>query len=95
MLLTSFVYYKVPGTKLVAVKVLDGDKVVWSDPLLHPPVLPHHISRGLCGYNLHCNPAPTHTDHNIHAVIGHRFAHVDLVFVWSEEGLIEGFEAQM
>lgn len=62
--LTSFVYNKVPGTKLVAVQMLDGDEVVWSDSRLHTPVLPHYISRSLCGHNFHCNPVQTNKGQN-------------------------------
>lgn len=41
----------------MAVQVLDGVEVVRSDPLLHPAVLPHHISRGIRGYDFHCHSA--------------------------------------
>lgn len=64
ILLTPFVHDKVSRAELVAVKVLDGDEVIGSDPLLQPPVLPHHIGRGLCGYDLHCNAVREKTDQN-------------------------------
>lgn len=41
----------------MAVQVLDRVEVVRSDPLLHPAVLPHHISRGIRGYDFHCHSA--------------------------------------
>lgn len=43
----------------MAVEVLDGDEVVWSDPIIYPPILPHHVSCGLRGNNLHRNTAQT------------------------------------
>lgn len=41
----------------MAVQVLDGNEVIGSDPLLHPSVLPHHISSGLCGDDFYCHSA--------------------------------------
>lgn len=55
--LTSFVHDKVSGAELMAVEVLDGDKVVGSDPPLQPAVLPHHVRCGFGEHHLHCNPA--------------------------------------
>lgn len=47
----------------MAVQVLYRDEVIRSDALLHPPVLPHHISCGLGGNNFY-----SHTAHRTNTV---------------------------
>lgn len=43
----------------MSVDVLDRDQVVGTDVLLQVSILPHHISCGLCGHDLHRNAEGT------------------------------------